>query len=106
MTPRTHRLLAGLTAVAVVLIVGGLVFDRHLKQAHTACMGEVRDHVSESYQVPGVRDPDAYTGTFYSFGCDQASRAGLVAVGIGVVLLVAAATAWWGRRRTVRPGWR
>ncbi|MCF8784371.1 hypothetical protein [Rhodococcus ruber] len=103
MTSKARRALTGLAAVAIVLIVGGLMFDRHGKQTYTECMDEARDYVSESYKLPGVYDPDQpYIDTMYVYGCDEAGRGGLLTASLGAVLLVAAALGWWARRREGR----
>ncbi|MGO4203637.1 hypothetical protein AB4Z09_18170 [Rhodococcus sp. TAF43] len=104
MTATTRNLLAGLAAVAVVLVVGGLVFDRRETRAYSQCLAENRMIVSGTYNVPEVPytppDPATEWIEFDLSGCEDANRAGLIMAGIGGVMLVATAVRWWAQRRS------
>ncbi|NKS02536.1 hypothetical protein GS894_23900 [Rhodococcus hoagii] len=105
MSTRTRNALAVLAAVAIVLIAGGVLFDCHETRAYAECMNGPWMTFSVGDLTAPEPNNGAYTGTSWEFGCDEASRAGVVVAGIGAVLLAIAVLAWWVRRRAAGPGW-
>ncbi|QCQ94191.1 hypothetical protein [Rhodococcus sp. SGAir0479] len=95
MTTTARRTIAGLAAVAIVLIAGGLLFNRHETQSYSECMNGFWGTFSAGDLT--VPEPDVYTGNLYLPDCD-ANRAGLIAAGIGAAVLAASAIIWWRQR--------
>lgn len=91
--------------MAIVLIAGGLLFDRHETRAYGECMNGPWMTFSVGDLTAPEPNNGAYTGTSWEFGCDEARRAGVVVAGIGAVLLAIAVLAWWARRRAGEAGW-
>ncbi|MGO4205428.1 DUF2029 domain-containing protein [Rhodococcus sp. TAF43] len=99
MTPKTRNLLAGLAAVAVVVVVGALVFDRQETRAYSECMDGAMTTFGSYSDSPDASLPDGGVVDFvYVSGCDDANRVGLVVAGLGVVALVATTVRWWALR--------
>ncbi|QBJ96411.1 hypothetical protein ERC79_10885 [Rhodococcus sp. ABRD24] len=96
MATTARRTLAGLAAVAIVFIAGGLLFDRHETQSHSECMNGFWGTFSAGDLT--VPEPDVYTGNLYLPDCEDANRAGLIAAGIGAAALAASAIIWWRQR--------
>jgi hypothetical protein len=98
------RLLVGLAAVGIVLIAGGVLFDRHETRAYAECMNGPWMTFSVGDLTAPEPNNGSYTGTSWDFGCDEANRAGLVAAGIGAALMTAVVIVWWARRRATGSG--
>ncbi|QBJ96403.1 hypothetical protein ERC79_10820 [Rhodococcus sp. ABRD24] len=103
MTTTTRRTLAGLAAVAIVLIAGGLLFDRHETQSYSECMNGPWATFSVGPYPPDASN-DLVVDTVYAFGCEDANRGGLIAAGISAAALAASAIIWWRRSAQTRPG--
>ncbi len=88
--------------MAIVLIVGGVAFDRHETRAYSQCMDTMR--VLRDAPQPPV-DPEVVVSVSLPQACEDANRVGFAVAGIGAVLLAAAAIVWWARRRAAEPGW-
>lgn len=96
-TTTARRTLAGLAAVAIVLIAGGLLFDRHETQSYSECVNGPWMTFSVESDAPDASN-DLVVDTVYAFGCEDANRAGLIAAGIGAAVLAASAIIWWRQR--------
>jgi len=94
-TTTTRRTLAVLAAVAIVLIAGGLLFDRHETQSYSECV----NGPWATFSV-GPYPPDASDDLVVDTGpdCRNANRGGLIAAGIGAAALAASAIIWWRQR--------
>ncbi|QCQ91156.1 hypothetical protein [Rhodococcus sp. SGAir0479] len=106
MISKTRLLLTG-AAVAIVLIAGGIAFDRHEVRVHSECMDEIRTITESTLFVSGTYhdppDPEVLTSPVLLTGCEDANWIGLAVAGIGAVLLAAEAIVWWTQRRSVGP---
>ncbi|NKT45956.1 hypothetical protein GS676_24345 [Rhodococcus hoagii] len=101
MISKARLLLTGLAAVAIVLIVGGVVFDRRETRDYEQCMDVMR----ALRDVPPLPvDPEVVSVSLVR-ACEDANRVGLAVAGIGAVLLAAAVIVWWARRRAARSEW-
>ncbi|MET3642783.1 nitrogen fixation-related uncharacterized protein [Prescottella equi] len=105
MTSKARQLLTGLAPVAIVLIAGGVLFDRHQTRTYAECMNGPWMTFSVGDLTVPEPNSSSYTGTSWEFGCDEANRAGMVVAGIGAVLLAIAVLAWWARRRAAKSAW-
>lgn len=84
--------------MAIVLIAGGLLFDRHETQSYSECMNGFWGTFSAGDLTVSEPDPAADVIEFVLPGCEDANRAGLVAAGIGAAALAASAIMWWRQR--------
>ncbi|NKS56158.1 hypothetical protein GS504_01945 [Rhodococcus hoagii] len=99
MRAKTLDQLAGLTALAVLLIGGGLAYDIHATKAHSKCLDD-EAAIAEALASQQLPDPSVLLDTWvFKSGCGDANRLGLVAVTLGLVVLVATAATWWRSRR-------
>lgn len=94
MTSKARQLLTVLAAVAIILIAGGVLFDRHETRAYAECMNGPWMTFSVGDLTAPEPNNGSYTGISWEFGCNEASRAGMVVAGIGAVLLAIAVLAW------------
>lgn len=92
--------------MAIILIAGGLWFDRHETRAYTECMNGPWAATFEAGDLSASKpDPDAYTGNLYLFSCEDANRIGLAVAGIGAVLVGVSVIVWWARRWAAGSEW-
>lgn len=97
-------MLAGLAAVAVLVVVGGLAFDIHANRAHSQCLDEEAT-IIRTLTPPQPPDPSVIESWVFQSSCEDATRGGLVVFAVGLVMFVATAATWLLRRSAAARPW-